>query len=165
MKLRRVFSTADLQAAEIAIDAARTAGVPNDDISLIARSDIEMQQIPDDRLDASSDAVPAAVRGAATGGAMGLLAGLVGVAFPVIGITAAGVALVSLVGAAVGGWSSALMGSAVPNAVRRTFEEEIAAGRILVIIDDEESRAAFVDAAIMAAGATHLPFHQRSAAA
>jgi hypothetical protein len=163
MKTRQAFSTPDLVAAREAISAARGAGVPDDAISLIARSDIEMERIPEQRLDVSTDSLPAALRGVGAGGAVGLVAGLVAVAIPPIGITIAGVGLMAAIGAAVGGWSAALAGSTVPNAVRRRFEDEIEAGRILVVVDDIPERAAQARAAIERSGATPLPFEEPSA--
>jgi hypothetical protein len=47
MKTRQLFSTPDLAAARTAMEAARMAGVDDGDISLIARADIEMQDIMD----------------------------------------------------------------------------------------------------------------------
>jgi hypothetical protein len=163
MKTRQVFSTPDVTAAREAIAAARQAGAPDDAVSLIARSDIEMDSIPEGRLEASGDTVPAGLRGAAAGGATGLIAGLIGVAIPPLGITVAGIGLLAMIGAAVGGWSSALFGSGVPNPVRRRFEEEIDAGRILVVVDDDRGRAAVVRSAVEATGAVTLPFEQASA--
>ncbi|MGN6094242.1 MAG: hypothetical protein ACTHOL_17975, partial [Luteibacter jiangsuensis] len=133
MKTRRVYSTADMAQARRALAAAREAGVPDEDLSLIARHDIELEAIPENRKDEHSDFMPAAVRGVAQGGATGLLAGLVAMAIPPLGITIAGALGVAAAGAAVGAWSGALMGAAVPDPVRRKFEGEIEAGRILVV--------------------------------
>jgi hypothetical protein len=163
MKIRQVFSTPDLAAATAAIAAARYIGVDDDAISLIARSDIEMDAIPHERLDCSNDMVPAALRGAAMGGAMGVVGGLIAIAIPPIGITIAGAGFMAVIGAAVGSWSAMLAGSTVPNSVRRTFDAEIEAGRILVIVDDYRTRADEVREAIRGAGATPLPFHEASA--
>ena len=163
MKTRRVFSTPDLPSARRAMAAARAAGVANDDISLIARSETEMEEIPESRKDVSTDFIPASLRGAGTGGALGLVAGLVAVAIPAMGVTIAGASLITLIGAAVGGWSAALTGSAFPNAVRRKFEEEIEQGKILVIIDDDQQRAAGVDQALVNSGAIQLAFNEPSA--
>jgi hypothetical protein len=143
--------------------AARMAGVEDEGISLIARSDIEMEDIPSDRLDASNDMVPAALRGACMGGAMGLVGGIVAMAIPPVGITLAGVGIMTVLGAAVSSWSAALMGTTVENPVRRAFEDEIKAGRILVVIDDIATRADFVRDAVRHAGAMPLPFQQASA--
>ncbi|HEY0179075.1 MAG TPA: hypothetical protein VGC30_05525 [Dokdonella sp.] len=164
MKHRRVFSAPDLTVAQAAVAAARAAGVPDEDVSLIARSDIQLEAIPDDRIDATTDTIPAAIRGAVGGGSTGLLAGLVAVAIPPLGVTIGGVALLAAIGALVGTWSSALMGSAVPNSVRRTFESEIEAGRILVVVDAEDALLPAAHAAVTAQGATALPFDAPSAA-
>jgi hypothetical protein len=162
MKTRQVFSTPDLAAAKTAMEAARMAGVDDDDISLIARADIEMQDIPSDRIDLTNDMVPAALRGAAMGGGLGLVGGLVAIAIPPVGITLAGAGLMALVGAAVGSWSAALMGTTVENPVRRKFEDEIKAGRILVVVDDDNERADHVRDCLRHAGATPLDFHNAS---
>lgn len=156
MKHRRVFSVGTISAAHDVIHAARAAGVDDDDIFLIARQDIEMESIPPDRIDASMDTLPAAVRGAVGGGSAGLLAGLVAIAFPAIGITVAGIGALTAVGALVGTWSTAMFGSGIANNVRRQYEEEIEAGRILVVLEvapKDEQRA---HAAVVAAGATAL---------
>ncbi|MBN8728872.1 MAG: hypothetical protein J0H15_14405 [Xanthomonadales bacterium] len=162
MNTRRVFSTTDMAVARNAIAAARHAGVPDEDLYLVAKSGIEMERIPEHRKDVTTDFIPAALRGAGAGGAIGLVAGLIAVTIPAVGITVAGAGLITLIGAAVGGWSYALAGSAVPNPVRRRFEEEIEAGRILVVVDDEQERAPAVDRAIIATGAVQMPFEEPS---
>ena len=75
MKIRHVFSVADVASARQAMQAARQAGLADDDLSLIARADIELEEIPDKRKLASTDFMPAAIRGAATGGTAGFVAG------------------------------------------------------------------------------------------
>src|SRR5690242_808345 len=118
MKTRHVFSTPDVETARTVMQAARAAGIPEDDISLIARSDIELEAAPEQHKEAGSDFYPAALRGVVGGGAIGLLAGLVAVAIPPVGITVAGVAGLTLAGALTGGWASALVVAAVPDPVR-----------------------------------------------
>ncbi len=164
MKTRHVYSTLHVEAAQHALQAAREAGVGNDDLSLIARSDIELQDIPDDRKEAKTDFLPAVARGAAGGGAAGLLGGLIAVAIPPLGITLAGVAVTTLAGALVGSWSSALVGASVPDPVRRRFEDEIQAGRVLLVLDAEEPELSRADRAILATGAVPLPYEATSAA-
>lgn len=163
MKTRHVFSVPDLATAQLAIRAAREAGLTNDNLSLIARSDIELESIPDRHKEASTDFLPAAMRGAATGGAAGLVAGLAAIAFPPLGVTLAGAALLTAGGAAVGTWVSALVGSTVEDPVRRRFEDEIQAGRILVVLDAEDPQLPAAAAAIRAAGATPLPYEATTA--
>ncbi|MEO7064007.1 MAG: hypothetical protein ABI082_09600 [Dokdonella sp.] len=162
MKMRHVFSTPDVATAKQAVAALRGVGIPDEDISLIARSDIEMETIPDKLQDATTDLVPAAIRGVGGGGAIGLVAGIAAIAVPAVGITIVGVGLITLLGAAIGGWSTALAGSSFPNEVRRRFESEIDLGRVLVVVDAESAHLEAVDAACIHAGATQLPFEHLS---
>ena len=50
MKFRQVFCAQDYATAQAAMVAARTAGADDEDISLIARADIEMERLPHERL-------------------------------------------------------------------------------------------------------------------
>lgn len=163
MKIRRVYSTSSLQAAEAAVRAVRGAGVPDADVSLVARGDIELESMPEHQKEAPTDFKHAAVRGAGIGGATGLLAGLVAVAVPPLGLTLAGVALTTLAGAAVGTWASSLVGASLPDPIRRKFEEEIESGRILVVIDCDEDTLPAAEGALREAGAVHLPYEDPSA--
>lgn len=163
MKVRRVYSTPSLPAAQTAIRDIRDAGIEDDDISLIARSDIELERVPEHQKEAPTDFKHAAIRGAGVGGATGLLAGLAAVAFPPLGLTIAGVALTTLGGAAVGTWASAMVGASLPDPIRRRFESEIEAGRILIVIDGEGDTLERAEAALSAAGAVHLPYDDPSA--
>ena len=163
MKIRHVFSSQDVAQARSAVVALREQGIEVDDISLVARSDIELDRIPDDLKEADTDFLPAAMRGMGIGGATGLLAGLAAVVFTPVGITLAGAAAVGALGALVGGWSSALMGSALPDPVRQQFDDEISAGRILVLVDAEPEDQPRVQAALEAVGAQRLDYETPSA--
>ena len=163
MKHRRVFSTEDILKAQEAVAAARQAGAADEDISLVARADIEMQLVPDKRHDVNMDFAPAAVRGAIGGGSMGLVAGLLAMVIPPLGITVAGAAIFTITGALMGSWSGALVGSAIPSEVRRKFETEIESGRVLVVIDAVEENVATIEAAVQATGAQELPYDSLSA--
>lgn len=158
MKTRHVFVTQDVGQARAALQVLREMGLGVEDISLVARSDIELDRIPDGLKAADTDFVPAAVRGMGIGGATGLLAGLAAVVFAPVGITLAGAAAIGAMGALVGGWSSALMGSALPDPVRQQFDDEISAGRILVLLDAEEDMQARAAAALAAVGAEKLDY-------
>lgn len=163
MKTRHVFSTPNLDTAKMAMAAARRAGIQDEDILLVARADIELDSIPNERQEADSDFIPAALRGAGYGGAAGLLAGLVAVVIAPIGLTLAGAGAVAVAGALVGSWASALMGSSLPDPVRRQFEDEIQAGNILVVIDATKEALVSAEPAIVGAGALLLPFEATTA--
>jgi hypothetical protein len=163
MKTRHVFVTDSVAVATAAVAAARRAGIEKHDISLVANSEIEMESVPDDLRNAGNDFIPAAVRGAVSGGSLGLLGGLIGIVVPAVGLTVAGVAAVTLVGAAVGTWVTALVGSMVPDEVHRRFEAEIRAGRILIVIDETAAVMVAAEAALREAGAEQLPYEATSA--
>lgn len=158
MKHRHVYSTQDMAHARKAIAALHMHGIGNDAISLVARSDVELERIPDSMKEADTDSVPAAVRGMELGGATGLLAGLAAVAFAPFGVTLAGAVAIGAMGALVGGWSSALMGAALPDPVRQQFDDEIEAGRVLVLADIEDEQRAALRDAMAEAGATDLDY-------
>lgn len=158
MKHRHVYSTQDMAHARKAIAALHMRGIGNDAISLVARSDVEMDRIPDTLKEADTDSVPAAVRGMELGGATGLLAGLAAVAFAPFGVTLAGAVAIGAMGALVGGWSSALMGAALPDPVRQQFDDEIQAGRVLVLADIEDEQLPALRDAMVEAGAVDLDY-------
>lgn len=158
MKTRCVFSTSDLKAAQAAMQAARSAGIADGDLSLIARRDIELEQIADHRLVDKNDSSPGAVRGIGLGGGTGLLLGLIAVAVPPLGLTIAGVGAMAVAGAAMGAWTGALVGFNVPDPVSREFEGRIEAGNILVIVDSEPETVDAMRSAVAATGAEPLPF-------
>ena len=158
MTHRYVFSTRNVAHTREAIAALHMVGVSNEAISLVARSDIELERIPDSMKEADTDAVPAAVRGMGVGGATGLLAGLAAIALAPVGITIAGALAIGAVGALVGGWSSALMGSALPDAVRQQFDDEIARGRVLVVVDVAPESMGVISEAMNNVGAELLNY-------
>lgn len=139
MTQRRIFSASSVAQATEAVAAVRAAGIPDDGMSLVARSDIELDSIPDDLKLADTDFKSAAVRGAGVGAVTGMLAGLLAATIPPLGLTLAG-ALIGggAAGALVGTWASSLVGASIPEPVRRRFEEEIENGRILLVVDADE---------------------------
>jgi hypothetical protein len=163
MKTRAVFSAKDLAMASACIRAARAAGVADDDISLVVRSDMS-EMVPDDRKIVEGDFYPAAVRGVLGGGALGLVLGLTAVAIPPLGVTLAGSLAMAVGGGLLGGWSMALAGSAIDGPIRRKFEDEIEQGRVLVVIDATDECLDAAKRAIEREGATPLPFERPSAA-
>ena len=164
MKARHVYSTTDLDMARAAMNAARSAGVGEDCLMLVARSDIELDAIPNDHKEADSDFVPGALKGMAAGGATGLLLGLAAVVLTPVGLTLAGAGIAALAGAGIGGFASSLFGSALPDPVRQKFHDEIDAGRILLVIDADDATARAAGEAIATTGAVELPFASAIAA-
>ena len=149
--------------AAACIDAARAAGVPDDDISLVVRSDMS-GMVPDGRKVVEGDFYPAAVRGVLGGSALGLVLGLTAVAIPPLGVTLAGSLAMAVGGGLLGGWSMALAGSSIDDPIRRKFEKEIEEGRVLVVVDATDEHLDGAKRAIEKAGAAPLPFERPSVA-
>lgn len=162
MKTRLVYSTPSLAVARSAMNAAHDAGIADADVLLVARSDIELDEIPDRRKEADTDFMPAAARGASLGGVLGAVGGLIAVVTP-LGVTLLGAAAIAAAGAVVGGWASALVGAGLPDPIRQKFEAEIESGKILVIIDGEGDPLSRTRSAMPAVGAEALPFEGASA--
>lgn len=165
MQIRHVYSTTDLDQARAAMRAAREAGISDECLTLVARSDIELDSIPNQDKAATGDFMHGAIKGVAAGGATGFLLGLAAMVLAPVGITLAGAGIAALAGAAAGGMASSIFGSALPDPVRQKFHDEIAAGRILMIVDANAARHAEADPAILATGAVRLPFEEVTAAA
>lgn len=164
MKLRHVYLADSVEAAQRCVAAVRELGWPEDRIALVAREDITLHDLPDDLKEGSpTDFMPAAVRGALGGGAIGLLAGVVAVAVPAIGVTLGGAALIAAGGAAVGTWVSALVGASVPNEVHRKFEGLVEDGHVLVILDAEEKHVPKLDQTMAQLGAKRFEYEVSTA--
>jgi hypothetical protein len=163
MKKRHVFAAPTVPVAESIVQTVRRHGIEDKFIRLEARSDIEIKRIDEDRLNVSMDFIPAAWHGTLWGALAGFVAGLTAMYIPFFGVSLGGAAVLGVVGALVGTWASVLMGSALPDEVRRTFQDEIDAGRILVVVDAEPEEFVSVEGAIAEAGGVRLPFESTTA--
>jgi len=145
--IRRIYSLASPDSARAAVAALRAAGFTEEHISLAARSDIELERLPETYVEDTHDFNGGLKRGLVVGSGTGLLAGLVAASIPSAGITLAGAALMAVAGAAVGGWSAALVGTSVPGDLHREFEDELARGRVVLAVktapdDDQKAQNA-----------------------
>ena len=163
MRKRHVFATPDVATAERVVREARRLGIGDECICLEARSDIELGRIDDDNKNVSMDIIPAAWHGTMYGAAAGLVAGLLAMYIPYFGMSFGGALALMVVGALVGTWASVLMGSALPDEVRRTFAAEIESGQVLVVVDAEPEAFEQIEPALARAGAMRLPFETTTA--
>ncbi|GAB2510498.1 hypothetical protein [Lysobacter humi (ex Lee et al. 2017)] len=164
MKTRHVYSTDNLEVTRAAMRAAREAGIGEDCIMLVARSDIELDSISNDHKEADGDFKHGALKGMAAGGTTGLLLGLGAMVLGPIGITLAGVGIAALAGTAIGGMASSIFGAALPDPVRQKFDDEISAGKILLVVDTDDATQQVAGPAIEASGAQLLPYTSTVAA-
>src|SRR5260370_22638697 len=97
-------------------------------IHVLAKHDVPLEHLPEATLTQRSDLLPALARGTAAGGVVGMLAGLVALAFPPAGLTIAGRALVpiTLASAGVGASVAPVIGCGVPKTRLKRLVEAVA---------------------------------------
>ena len=136
------FDTSD--AAMSAVEYLGANGLDGHHVSLVARSDINKNELPDSLLNVSMDFNPSVKRGALFGAATGLLIAIIVPLIPAVGLAISAFELLGFVvgGALLGVWVSSMVGASVPNKLQRKFRNEIEAGHTLVVIDSDGSNDA-----------------------
>ncbi|RLQ21763.1 DUF1269 domain-containing protein [Seongchinamella sediminis] len=139
MKQRYFFFVSTFADGKQVIEDLKSFGVSEDDLHVIANDEVILEPLPEADITHRSDVVQAAKRGAATGGAMGLLGSLVAVTVPPAGLTLGGGAILAgtALGTALGTWFSTLVGVSVPNQEVEDYRERIDRGELMVIVDCE----------------------------
>lgn len=134
---RLYFLLPDVEVARQVVRELLLNHVEERHIHLLAKRGTPLEDLPQSSVAERTDLLPAIERGAAVGGATGALAGLVAVAVPPAGLVLGGGAVLgmALAGAGFGAWASSLMGISTPNSQIAKFEEAIARGDILMMVD------------------------------
>ncbi len=119
--------------AEKTVDELKRRGVPEKDISLVARDDGKMKGgHPGDGMHDLSSGIG---WGSTIGGVTGLLAGVGALAIPGIGpIIAAGPLAATLTGAVAGGVAGGLMDYGIPKNESHEYEQRLKEGKILLMV-------------------------------
>jgi len=138
-----LFLVPDVDTAKGVVTTLRQHGLEDEDIGVLANSETRVESLPEADVEDDSDVLPAFARGVAAGGATGLVAGLAALAFPGLGLVAAGagaamVATTTLGGASFGAFTSALIGTSVDNSQLQEYEEAIERGELLIVADVKE---------------------------
>lgn len=133
---RLCFVSPDLEHARKVVADLKANGIPEKHIYALAKEGVDTGDLPDAGPEAD-DFLPAYKRGLELGGTAGVLAGLTALAFPPAGIVVGGglVALLGISGAGVGGLLTGMAGAAFSNSRLKAFEQDIDAGRILLMAD------------------------------
>lgn len=139
MKERQFFFASDFDSAQKIIADLKDFGIGEEDLHVIANDEVVLEPLPEPDIVHRSDIVDAAKRGAAAGGAMGLLGGIVAVTAPPVGLTLGGGAILAgaALGTALGTWFSTLVGVSVPNQDVEDYRHRIERGELMVIVDCE----------------------------
>jgi uncharacterized membrane protein len=146
MKNRTFFMVKGIEAAKTMVADIRSLGVEDEDLHVIADHSITLEPLPEPDLAHRSDLINAARRGALTGGAMGLVGGVIAVTVPAVGLTLGGGAVLAgtALGTALGTWFSTLVGVSVPNQDVEEYRQRIESGEVMIIVDlDEDTQRQF----------------------
>src|SRR3984893_7380683 len=139
---RLYFLLPDTQSAKAIVNELLLERVEWRHIHVLAKQDVPLEHLLEATLAQRSDLLPALARGTAAGGVMGMLAGLVAMAFPPAGLTIAGgvVVLLTLASAGFGAWTATMIGVDVPNTRLKRFEDAIEKGELLMMVDVRKDR-------------------------
>jgi len=136
--LRRLyFLVPDVPTARKIVDELLLAHVEWKHIHLLAREGVPLEDLPEAALSQKSDRLPALQRGIGAGAATGMLAGLVGMAFPPAGLTIAGGLLLAMTaaGAGFGALLATMVGVGIPSSRLERFQDAINEGQLLMMVD------------------------------
>lgn len=141
MRRRLYFLVPDVPTAHKIVEELLLARIEEKHIHVLAREGTPLEDLPEATLAQKSDLVPALERGAALGGATGVLAGLTAVAVPG-GVVLGGAAVLGLglAGAGIGAWAASLIGISTPSSRLKEFEEAIERGELLMLVDVDGER-------------------------
>ncbi len=125
----------DHHSAETVVDELKHRGVPEKDISLVARDHGKTKEGHPGSHGGMHDLSSGIGWGGTIGGVTGLLAGVGALAIPGIGpIVAAGPLAATLTGAAAGGIAGGLMDYGIPRQESHQYEERLKEGDVLLMV-------------------------------
>jgi hypothetical protein len=146
--MRRIYFFApDVGSAKAIVNDLLLARIEERHIHVLAREGTPLENLPEARLAQRSDLIPSLERGAAAGGLVGALAGLVAITFPPAGLVLGGGAIVTmtLLGTGFGAWAASMIGVGIPSSRLVQFESAIAGGELLMMIDVPRDRVEEVE--------------------
>ena len=137
MRLRMYVTLPDLESARRLADDLLLARIEDRHMHFLARRGTSLGALNEASYLAKTDAWHGAFTGMVLGGAIGALVGFALVQFPPGGSSPQPVAILiaTMVGALLGSWVAAMVGLQVPNSRLKKFEADIAAGKILLMLD------------------------------
>lgn len=143
---RLYFLVPDIATTKKIVDELLLARVEERHIHVLAKRGTPLEDVPEATFLQKTDFVPALEQGLALGGATGLLAGLAAVALPAGLVLGGGAVLgISLLGAGLGAWWSAMVGAGIGNRRLKHYEDAIEGGEILVMVDVPRDRLAAIE--------------------
>jgi hypothetical protein len=134
---RLYFLVPDVRTTRAVVGELVGGGIPEGRIHAVASSRIKLEGLPEATALQTSELWHGLEKGLGIGGVAGLLGGLLAVAFPPVGLVLGGQALLlsMLVGAGAGAVVSALVAKDIPNQDLQSYNDAIARGQILLMVD------------------------------
>ncbi|MBS1189088.1 MAG: transrane protein [Rhodocyclaceae bacterium] len=148
--MRRIyFLVPDIETTRKIVDEMLLARVEERRIHVLARRGTPLEDLPEATFMQKTDFLPALEQGVALGGATGMLAGLVALAFPAGLVLGGGAVLAaSLAGAGLGAWWSSMIGAGVGNRHLKDYEEAVDKGQLLVMVDVPKGKVEKIEALV-----------------
>src|SRR5207249_7338775 len=142
MRRRMYFLLPDLGSAIQTANDLLLARVEDGHMHFLAKRGMSLGQLHEANYLQKSDAVHGAELGFVIGGLGGFLIGIYVYLTPPEGVTLQLVTVLigTVIGAMFGAWAASLVAMSVPNSRLRTFQKEIEAGKILLMVDVPPSR-------------------------
>lgn len=142
MRRRLYFMLPDVGSVRQIVNELLLARIEDQHFHILAKEGVPLEGLHEASILQTTDIAHGAESGLAVGGAIGIFAGLVAILFPPAGVSLqlVTVLIAALIGAAFGAWVSSMVASAIPNSRLKTFEQGIAQGRILMMVDVPISR-------------------------
>ena len=153
MRRRIYWLLPDLASARRTMDDLLLARISEPHIHFVAREDADMSGLHPANVLQTSDVVRSAQAGLVIGGAVGAVLGtIVALFFPIVGDTREWgmIAVLAIVGAGFGAWSSSMIGISAPNNRLKRFEPAIEQGQILLMVDVPHARVDDIEARLQA---------------
>jgi hypothetical protein len=144
MRRRMYYLLPDVRRARGVFKELLLARIEERHIHILAKEGTPLGDLPEATLLQKSDALHGAGLGLLVGGATGALAGVVVMLFPPSGMgMGLGVVLaLSILGGIIGIWAAGmLIGTSTPSTHLEAFSDEIARGKVLMIVDLPKRRA------------------------
>lgn len=144
MRRRLYFVLPDTASAKQTVNDLLLARIEDRHMHFLAKDGIPLDGLHEASILQKSDIVHGAESGIAVGGVAGIVAGIAVMIFPPTGASMqlVTVLITAVLGAIFGAWVSSMIASSVPNSRLREFEQEIEAGKILLMVDVPASRVA-----------------------
>lgn len=145
---RLYFLVPDPDTAKKIVDELLLARIEDRHIHIVAKEGTPLEELPE--VSFQSDVGPAIEQGLALGGATGVLAGLVAITFPPAGMVLGGGAVLALtlLGAGMGAFYSAMFGLDREDRRIQKFDDAIAQGALLMLLDVPKKRVQEIEGMI-----------------